>query len=480
MIRFENMPTPSESLRIERAIYAKVVAAMDYPEPSALVHDMGGSRSRRHRADMLAERWKSAVQTALSMPDSAFNLYVHVPYCKSICDFCNYRRLRVSSREGLDEFVTFIVNEAKLFAPSFTGAKFGGLYVGGGTPSVLGPEQLERLFDTLMSSFEFHDGAQKNFEFDPMVMTEERYRVVQKYGFTRFSFGIQSIDVDVNRLHNRGSQNRAHLEKQFKLLGEHGGEHANVDFLLGLSGTTADQMLREIEQVMTEFSPNEMSVYFIYPTEEYVKAHFDGDFAKFAAFLAPFEAKVPPRLRELATQLGYRMAGDGKHAITMSKPSPRQGTGNRPVGMFYCDVPSNAHRPLFVLGLGDSARSRIFGDLVYRAEHDHDDISPNRDRYVGVDTTLADEMFAYVAMVLRDSDRMSRSLFRRTFGKDPLEVLARPIAKLGQLGVLTLDDESVTMAEQNRADRLRDILFFLPPERRETLGDASILTRGSG
>lgn len=480
MIRSGHMPTPTDSLRIERAIYAKVVAAMDYPEPSALVHDMSGSRSRRHRADMLVERWKSAVEAAIATPDSAFNLYVHVPYCKSICDFCNYRRLRVSSKEGLDEYVTFIVNEAKLFAPSFVGAKFGGLYVGGGTPSVLGPEQLDRLFDTLMSSFTFHDGAQKNFEFDPMVMTEDRYRVVQKHGFTRFSFGIQSVDVDVNRLHNRGSQNRSHLEKQFKLLGEHGGEHANVDFLLGLSGTTAEQMLREIEQVLTEFSPNEMSVYFIYPTEAYVKAHFAGEFGKFAAFLAPFEQAVPPRLRELATQLGYRMAGDGKHVITMSRSSPQRGNVNRKAGLFYCDTPSNAHRPLFVLGLGDSARSRIFGDLVYRAEHDHDDIAPNRDRYVGVDTTLADEMFAYVAMVLRDSDRMSRSLFRQTFGKDPLEALARPIAKLTQLGVVEVDDESVSMTEQNRVDRLRDILFFLPPERRETLGDVSILTPGSG
>jgi len=331
-----------------------------------------------------------------------------------------------------------------------------------------------------MSSFAFHDGAQKNFEFDPMVMTEDRYRVVQKYGFTRFSFGIQSVDVDVNRLHNRGSQNRSHLEKQFRLLGEHGGEHANVDFLLGLSGTTAEQMLREIEQVMTEFSPNEMSVYFIYPTEEYVKAHFGGDFDSFARFLEPFERLVPPTLRELAQKLGYSIAGDGKHAITLSRPSPRTRNVERRSGLFYCDVPSNAHRPLYVLGLGDSARSRIFGDLVYQAEHDHDDIAPNRDRYVGVDTTLADEMFAYVAMVLRDSDRMSRALFRRTFGVDPLQALSRPIAKLTELGVASVDDENVTLSQQDRAERLRDILFFLPPERRDTLGDASLLTRGSG
>jgi coproporphyrinogen III oxidase-like Fe-S oxidoreductase len=471
-------PTPSDSLRIERAIYAKVVAAMDYPEPSTLVHDMGGKRSRRHRADELAERWKTA--TARPAAGAIFNLYVHVPYCKSICDFCNYKRLRVSSREGLDEFVSFIVSEAKLFAPAFQNARFGGLFVGGGTPSVLAPDQLDRMFDTLMASFAFREGAQKNFEFDPMVMTEERYRVVEKYGFTRFSFGIQSVDVDVNRLHNRGSQNRSHLEKQFRLLGEHGGEHTNVDFLLGLAGTTAEQMLGEIEQVMTEFSPSEISIYFIFPTEEYVKAHFAGDYHAFARFLEPFERLVPPTLRQLAERLDYCIAGDGQHTITLYRPAQRPASGGPDAGLLYCDVPSNAHRPLHVLGLGDSARSRIFGDLVYRAEHDHDDTSPTRDRYVGVDTTMADEMFAYVAMVLRDGNRLSRALFRRTFGVDPVVSLSRPIQKLSELGVASVDDDAVELRQQTRADRLRDILFFLPPERRDALGDVSLLTRGSG
>ncbi len=469
----------SDPLRVERAIYAKVVAAMDYPEPSALVHDIGGSRSRRYRADELVERWTKALAGADD--SAAVNLYVHVPYCKSICDFCNYKRLRVSSREGLDEFVTFIVTEARLFAPAFERVKIGGLYVGGGTPSVLAPDQLERLFETLMTSFAFHEGAQKNFEFDPMVMTEERYRVVQKYGFSRFSFGIQSVDVDVNRLHNRGSQNRAHLEKQFRLLSEHGGAHANVDFLLGLAGTTPEQMLREIEQVMTDFSPNEMSVYFIYPTEQYVEAHFGGDFASFTRFLEPFEELVPKALAESAARLGYRLGGDGKHVITLTLANPRHsGRGKGDQDLFYCDTPSNAHRPLYVLGLGDSARSRIFGELVYRAEHDHDDVLPIRDRYVGIDTTRDDEMFTYVAMVLRGSDRLSRPLFRRTFGVDPVEAFRRPIDKLRKLGVAVVHDGDVELAIQSRADRLRDILFFLPAERRDALGDLSVLSGGSG
>jgi coproporphyrinogen III oxidase-like Fe-S oxidoreductase len=463
-----------DRLRIEREIYARVVAAMDYPEPSALVQRIGGAGSRRLSTRDLVERWNRALDGVGD--DDRVNLYVHVPYCKSICDFCNYKRLRVSSRDNLDEFSSFIVSEARLFAPAFERVRFSGLYVGGGTPSVLAADQLERVFDGLMSSFRFHPGAQKTFEFDPMVMTEDRYRVVQKYGFTRFSFGIQSVDVDVNRLHNRGSQNRAHLDKQFGLLAEYRGEHTNVDFLLGLTGTTPEQMLREIEQVMTDFQPNGVSIYFIYPTEEYLSSHFDGDVARYNAFLEPFERVVPPVVDELAKRLGYRRGGDGRHVITLHSLRPtRTGSGEDSSGHFYCDTPSHVHRPLYLLGLGDSSRSRIFGDLLYRAEHEHDDCAPGADRYVGVNITKSDEMFAYAAMVLRGGNRLSRSLFQRTFGVDPLDAFQRPIQKLTELGVAVADDEALELQPQARDARLRDLLFFLPPERRDALGDVSAL-----
>lgn len=456
------------SFERERAIYERVVAAMDYPEPSALVHDMGGSRVREFARDELLRVWREAVDR--SSDDAAWNVYLHVPFCKSICDFCNYKRLHVSSRAGLDTFVASLEAEIRAFAPAVRGARFGALYVGGGTPSVLAADQLERLFTTLFESLEFRSGAQKNFEFDPMVMTQDRFAVLQRFGFTRYSFGIQSVDVEINRLHNRGAQTRSHLERQFKLLGEHGADYANVDFLLGLSGTNPEQMLAEIESVMRDFQPQEICVYFIYPTPEYVAAHFEGDFDRFKQFLAPFEAQVPPALARLAEVHGYDLGGSGKHAITLSSRAPRRSSGEP--GAFYCDIPASAHRPLHVLGLGDSARSRIFGEVLYRAEHDYGvDAGPGR--YMGVSTTMSDEMFAYVSMVLRDGDVLSRKLFQRTFGADPVQVFDRALRKLYALGVVDVEGDGIRLARQSRDDRLRDILFFLPPERRAALGDLS-------
>src|SRR5262245_36149890 len=175
------------ALERERAIYARVVAAMGHPEPSTLLHELDAPRSRRYSPRDLGALWERAL--ARAPQHAAYNLYLHVPYCKSICTFCNYKRLRVSTREALDEFVSFIVEEARLLAPSLSGARFAALYVGGGTPSVLSAEQLKRLLGALHEAFSFQECAQKNFEFDPMVMTEDRYQVVSSFGFTRYSFG---------------------------------------------------------------------------------------------------------------------------------------------------------------------------------------------------------------------------------------------------------------------------------------------------
>jgi hypothetical protein len=462
----------------ERAVYAQVVAAMDYPEPSTLLHRLAERRSRNFARDELLSTWRQAAAEASD--EAAWNLYVHVPYCKSICSFCNYKRLRVSSREALDRYVDFLAEEARVFGEALEGARFGALYVGGGTPSVLSADQLERLFAALFERFAFHEGAQKNFEFDPMVMTPDRFATVRRHGFSRFSFGIQSVDVEVNALHNRGRQRRSHLERQFALLGEHGGATTNVDFLLGLARTSPDQMIAEIDEVLSRHRPHEVSIYFLYPTPAYVAQHFEGSYDRFREFLAPFEERVPRAIRDLAERLSYRVGGDGKHVINLSSAGPADLRPTRAAQSgryFYCDVPSQAHRPLYVLGLGDSARSRIFGRLTYKSEID-DGLAEARDlegpssgpaRYPATFFDRDDEMFGYLALSFRDGDTLSRPLFRRTFGRDVVEAFAPAIAKLTTLGALSVAPEALTMVPQPRNDRLRDILFFLPPSRRREL-----------
>lgn len=449
----------------EREIYGRVVARLAYVEPSMLIHELDALRAEPYTAADLVEVWRGAVK--LAPAGAAWNMYVHVPYCKSICSFCNYKRLRVSSREALDRYVRFIVSEAALFGDALSGARVGALYVGGGTPSVLAPDQLERLLGGLHDAFVFDEGAQKNFEYDPMVMTPERFAVVARFGFTRYSFGVQSIDVEVNALHNRGRQSPAHVDRQFALLEEHGAEAVNVDFLLGLDGTSPESMLAEVGQTLATHRPDEVSVYFVHPTPAYVGERFGGSLRRFEEHLAPFARLAPGALAQLAARHDYALASSGRHVVVL-RNLRRSGREHRSESD-YCDIPSQIHRPLFLIGLGDSARSRIHGRMRYRAEHDDADIERVAPRYVGTPIDLRDEMFGYLALTFRDAEHVSRSRFMRTFGVDLVAAYPKALAKLNELGAVTVDAEHVTMKTSGRRERLRDTLFFLSRARRRDL-----------
>lgn len=449
----------------EREIYGRVVAGLRYVEPSMLIHELDALRAEPLAAPDLVETWRGAAKS--SRAEAAWNMYVHVPYCKSICSFCNYKRLRVSSRDALDRYVRFVVSEAAMFGEALGGARIGALYVGGGTPSVLAPDQLERLFTGIHDAFTFHERAQKNFEYDPMVMTPERFGVVERFGFTRYSFGIQSIDVAVNALHNRGRQSPAHVHKQFELLDKHGAEAVNVDFLLGLDGTSPESMLAEIEQTLAAHRPDEVSVYFVHPTPAYVGERFGGSFERFEEHLAPFARAAPGALAEVAERHDYAVVSTGRHVVVLRnlRRSGREHRGESD----YCDIPSQIHRPLFLLGLGDSARSRIHGRMRYRAEHDDEDLERVAPRYVGTRIDVRDEMFGYLALTFRDGEHILRSRFLRTFGVDIAAAYPKSLAKLSEVGAVTVDAERVTLTSSSRRDRLRDTLFFLSRERRRDL-----------
>ena len=461
--------SPAAELAQEREHYARCVASLAFPDPSGLIPAVAAEPAERVSPRQLAAAWADAVARA-DHDASAWNLYIHVPYCKSICSFCNYKRLRVSNRQNLDQYVDFMVNEMRLLAPALAGARFGALYVGGGTPSVLDADQLDRLLGTLHDCFEFRDNPQKNFEYDPMVMTDDRHAVVKRYGFNRYSFGIQSLDAKINELHNRGPQGIKQVEKQFIQLHDDAPYAVNVDFLLGLDGTTPAGMTEEIEKVLRDHQPDEMSVYFISPTPEYLAQHFAGDAERYQAFLRDFEIKVPAELGRTAQRHGYLVTASGKHLLKLHRRQPRRRKGGQTYR--YGDIQTQSRQPLYLLGLGDSARSRIFGSMTYRAEHHADERDFDGARYVARRHGLEDEVFGYAALMLRDGNRIDRATFRGVFGKDLLEVAGDSVDKLVELGVAQLSREALELVPQSREERLRDVMFFLPQARRAALGEA--------
>jgi coproporphyrinogen III oxidase-like Fe-S oxidoreductase len=432
----------------------------------------------------IADLWRTAATRPPSGRLQALNnVYVHVPFCKSICDFCNYDRLQPSSPELLKNWLARVRRSLDVIGPAVRPLTFHTLFIGGGTPSVLPARMLEELLTALDTALRWDRLAERRFEFDPSVMSRERLEVLKRHGFRQLSFGLETLDAEVNARHNRGRQGMDVIDRCFANLRALHLTDVACDFLLGLDGTTPEQMLGEIETVLQRYAPKRVDMYMLTPTHAYVKQHFAGSWDACWAHIRGFEKAVPPALPALAERTGYSILNGSGHHLMLENRRLRSlrelfepdlatiferwrrklaGTAFR---MIYNPLTSEAHRPVNVLALGRSARSVIFGAATFssRDPQDNPAVEGPAD-YSGDEMDLAAEACSFLAHVLRDVDTVDRSEFRAIFGHDMDDLIGEAIAAWTREGTATVDEKALRLVRQDRQERIRSLLWLVPEE----------------
>ena len=412
--------------------------------------------------------WAEAIANPVQDGETYNNIYIHVPFCKSICNFCNYERLRPSNPALLESWLQRVIQSMQTMGPVVSDLAWGTVYIGGGTPSTLPAKMLRRLFDAMNEHLNIRSDAKRSFEFDPLVMSEGRVKVLAEYGFTHFSFGIQTLDPEVNKAHNRGFQNRETVTKRFDELYRNGLYDVACDFLLGLAGTTAETILEDIEWVLAEHKPTNVDVFQISPTPEYVDLHFKGDLDAFWKHLEPFQEKALPALQGIAKRNGYSVNVDGGHRYTLRRKFlPRGFKAPRPACYSYNQLVSEAGRPMHLLGFGPSARSQVFGYAAYQCKDPIDPTGDEPAHYNGHLMTMNDEVRTYLVHQLRDGNVVDRKQFKKTFGIDVTDAIEVALNAWAEQGIVEVHRDRVEMTKQSRSDRLRSLLWMVPEEHLE-------------
>jgi coproporphyrinogen III oxidase-like Fe-S oxidoreductase len=420
--------------------------------------------------EQVAAMWERAARNPIGDLEPLNCIYIHVPFCKSICSFCNYDRLQPSSPELLKTWLARALRSIEVIGPAVRPLTFHALYIGGGTPSVLPARMLHELLEALDAAVTWDPAASRKLEFDPTVMNRARMEVLAAHGFDQLSFGLETLDPEVNARHNRGRQGIETIERCFNDVREVGISEVACDFLLGLEGTTPAGMLAEMETVLSRFQPAWLDIFMLTPTHTYVERHFGGSWEAFWAHLGPFEAVVPAALPELAERTGYvvRM-GQGHHMMLMRRDqawSAGAKSAPRAVGRYsYTALTSEARRPLNVLGLGRSARSTIFGTAAFALRDPADNPwAAGPADYVGNPIDVADEARTFLVHLLRDRDVVDRAEFRGIFGGDVTDVIPAAVAAWEQEGTARLDDDVLRFQPQERRARIRSLLWLVPQE----------------
>ncbi|MGI5901663.1 MAG: radical SAM family heme chaperone HemW [Desulfitobacteriia bacterium] len=188
-------------------------------------------------------------------------LYIHVPFCLKKCSYCSFfsvprteQVLRIKFLEGLEYEIQLRFKEVLAGVSS--------LFIGGGTPTVLETEELERILKAIHARFEFAPpdlAVEKTVEANPGTLTSEKLAVLKKYGINRISLGAQSFTDSVLKTIGR-SHRASDITRSVKLIRDHKIDNLNLDLIFGLPGQNILDWEKTLRQAVA-LEPEHLSLY---------------------------------------------------------------------------------------------------------------------------------------------------------------------------------------------------------------------------
>ncbi len=187
-------------------------------------------------------------------------LYIHVPFCRTRCHFCAFY-LRIHREDQARMYLESLAREIQLSAAlhSLGGRRLDSVYIGGGTPTTLRPDQLCSILDLARNYLGVLEGAEVTLEAHPDSVTLEGLRRLACAGFNRISFGVQSLDDgELVRIGRRTPSESARVA--VALARTAGFVNINLDLMYGLPGQTPESWLSTLEQAIA-LEPTHLSCY---------------------------------------------------------------------------------------------------------------------------------------------------------------------------------------------------------------------------
>lgn len=188
------------------------------------------------------------------------SIYIHIPFCKQKCNYCDFNSY-AHKEDLVDEYLLALEKEILLCSTAHSPKSINTIYIGGGTPSILAPKQMERLFISLENNFSYINTNKLEFtlEANPGTITSEKLSVMKNYGVNRVSLGVQAFQNNI--LKNLGRIHSVEeVYKSIELLKKMNFDNVSIDLMSGLPYQNI-KMLDESLEKFIELQIPHISVY---------------------------------------------------------------------------------------------------------------------------------------------------------------------------------------------------------------------------
>lgn len=192
-----------------------------------------------------------------SYRNKPLGLYLHIPFCVKKCGYCDF--YSVEDRELMKAYVSALLLHIRSYGKVCSGYTVDTVYIGGGTPTCLGPKYLGRILQEIRNKFPLAEDAEITVECNPESTDKKVLDVMKKQGVNRLSFGVQSAHDEelraIGRIHTF-----AQAKEAVELAREKGFANISLDLMYGLPGQTQEMFLDSVEQCLG-LEPQHLSCY---------------------------------------------------------------------------------------------------------------------------------------------------------------------------------------------------------------------------
>lgn len=213
-----------------------------------------------------ASAWLSELRGGLE-PAS---LYVHLPFCRRLCWYCGCNTRAVNRASVISSYVELLDREATLVSDLTGPLAVSRLHLGGGTPNMLSPEDLDRLFAAINSRFDIGDASEIAAELDPATLDQPWVEAAARHGLSRASLGVQDLSPRVQKAVNRTEPFEV-VARASGWLREAGVASINLDLMYGLPEQQTEDVLATLDSVLT-LKPDRVAL-FGYAHVPWMKPH---------------------------------------------------------------------------------------------------------------------------------------------------------------------------------------------------------------
>ncbi len=198
-----------------------------------------------------------AAVTGVASPPLA--LYVHLPWCVAKCPYCDFNSHTIGKATSLDDYVSALAEDIRTEAAFARGRDVETVFIGGGTPSLFGPRQIEKILDTAARELAIQNGAEITMEANPGAVERGKLAAYREAGVNRLSLGAQSFDAGslkrLGRIHGPDEVTASYAEAR-----EAGFASINLDLMFALPEQTIEAAVADVEHAIA-LDPEHLSYY---------------------------------------------------------------------------------------------------------------------------------------------------------------------------------------------------------------------------